>query len=67
MMAMSLTPHEKFIEGLKAQAANAGKPLGPQAQAAARRPSDYNELSARRQWEVDKSLGILDWSGQWDE
>ena len=27
------------------------------------RPSNYFELSGERQWEIDKSLGILDWIG----
>lgn len=27
------------------------------------RPSNFFELSAERQWEIDKSLGILDWMG----
>jgi hypothetical protein len=28
---------------------------------ALQRPDDYNDLSPREQWEIDKSLGILDW------
>jgi hypothetical protein len=28
------------------------------------RPSDYFELSAERQWEIDEMLGILDWEGK---
>ena len=28
------------------------------------RPSDYFKLSPERQWEIDKSLGILDWMGE---
>ena len=27
------------------------------------RPSHYFKLSPERQWEIDKSLGILDWDG----
>lgn len=27
------------------------------------RPKDYFKLSSERQWEIDKSLGILDWMG----
>ena len=27
------------------------------------RPSNYFKLSPERQWEIDKSLGILDWDG----
>lgn len=27
------------------------------------RPSNYFELSARSQWEIDEDLGILDWEG----
>ena len=28
------------------------------------RPSNYFKLSAERQWEIDKALGILDWAGE---
>lgn len=28
------------------------------------RPKNYFELSAQEQWEIDKSLGILDWEGE---
>ena len=28
---------------------------------ALKRPLDYNKLSARQQWAIDKHLGILDW------
>lgn len=28
-----------------------------------KRPDNFNELSAKEQWEIDKSLGILDWDG----
>jgi hypothetical protein len=31
------------------------------------RPANYCELSPQSQWDVDKRLGILDWSGEWDE
>jgi hypothetical protein len=27
------------------------------------RPKDYFKLSARRQWDIDSNLGILDWTG----
>ena len=27
------------------------------------RPSDYFELSAEHQWQIDAKLGILDWEG----
>ena len=27
------------------------------------RPRDYFKLSSCRQWEIDKNLGILDWTG----
>jgi len=27
------------------------------------RPRNYFELSGREQWDIDKSLGILDWVG----
>lgn len=29
-----------------------------------KRPSNYFELSAPQQWEIDASLGILDWEGR---
>lgn len=28
------------------------------------RPSNFFKLSARRQYEIDKELGILDWNGE---
>jgi hypothetical protein len=28
---------------------------------ALQRPSNYNDRSAREQWEIDDSLGLLDW------
>lgn len=28
------------------------------------RPKDYFILSPKRQWEIDDSLGILDWKGE---
>jgi hypothetical protein len=28
-----------------------------------RRPKNFFKLSAERQWEIDKELGILDWEG----
>jgi phosphoribosylaminoimidazole carboxylase (NCAIR synthetase) len=31
---------------------------------AEKRPSDYEKLSAKEQWEIDKELGILDWDGR---
>lgn len=31
--------------------------------AALQRPTNYSQLSAERQWDIDKSLGILDWDG----
>lgn len=27
------------------------------------RPKNYFKLSAKRQWDIDDSLGILDWNG----
>lgn len=27
------------------------------------RPPNYEQLSARQQWAIDKALGILDWDG----
>ena len=34
------------------------------AKEAEKRPKNYEELPAREQWEIDKSLGILDWNGE---
>lgn len=28
------------------------------------RPANYEKLSAREQWQIDKELGILDWDGK---
>lgn len=39
------------------------KPGGPLYNAALKRPANYINLSQQRQWEIDKSLGILDWDG----
>jgi len=32
-------------------------------EAALKRPKNYFTLSPRKQWEIDKMLGILDWEG----
>lgn len=61
-----MTAQEEYMDKLRAQAKKAGKPLGPQAQAALRRPANYTELSPRQQWSVDDDLGILDWDGLWN-
>ena len=37
--------------------------LSQRAQAALRRPDNYEALSSEDQWAVDKRLGILDWDG----
>ncbi len=29
-----------------------------------KRPSNYLQLSSRKQWAIDKRLGILDWTGE---
>jgi hypothetical protein len=34
---------------------------------ALKRPSNYQKLSERQQWEIDKNLGILDWDPTLDE
>jgi hypothetical protein len=31
---------------------------------ATKRPANYEKLSPREQWEIDKELGILDWDGE---
>jgi hypothetical protein len=61
-----MTAQEKYIAELRAKAKKAGKPLGPQAEAATRRPANYAELGPQSQWDVDKNLGILDWDGEWN-
>ena len=33
------------------------------AQAALQRPTNFSDLSAKEQWDIDKQLGILDWEG----
>jgi hypothetical protein len=40
---------------------------GPLATAAERRPSNFLSLPMQERWDIDKSLGILDWSGREDE
>jgi hypothetical protein len=37
--------------------------FGPGTRAAQGRPAGFFNLSGERQWEIDKNLGILDWSG----
>lgn len=32
-------------------------------EASFQRPKNYFQLTAERQWEIDKMLGILDWDG----
>ena len=32
-------------------------------EASFQRPKNFFKLSAERQWEIDKELGILDWEG----
>ena len=32
-------------------------------EASFQRPKTFFSLSARRQWEIDEALGILDWAG----
>ena len=29
-----------------------------------KRPKNFFKLSGREQWDIDKSLGILDWEGE---
>ena len=29
-----------------------------------KRPKNFFKLSSRKQWEIDKRLGILDWEGK---
>ncbi len=33
-------------------------------EASFKRPTNYFKLSSRKQWEIDKNLGILDWEGE---
>lgn len=37
--------------------------LGPMAEAAYKRPPNFNSLTGGEQYEIDKALGILDWDG----
>jgi hypothetical protein len=60
------TAQEKYVAEMRASAKKAGRSLGPLAQAATRRPANYSELSSRSQWDIDKTLGILDWDGSWE-
>ncbi len=62
-----MTQHEKFVASMRRKAKEAGRPLGPHAEAATRRPASYCELSTQSQWDIDKRLGILDWDGEWDK
>lgn len=58
-MIKDLMPLRKTIEEMKT--------LGPMAQRAKLRPTEYENLSPQTQWEIDKALGILDWSGNPNE
>lgn len=40
---------------------------GPLATAAENRPENFDLLDAQARWDVDKALGILDWSGDPEE
>lgn len=66
MVTQKETVHDKFVNKIKDEAKKAHRPLGPCAQAATQRPSNYVELEPSEQWAVDKGLGILDWEGTWD-
>jgi hypothetical protein len=57
------TAHQLFIAQLEAKAKAERRQLSDGAQRAKQRPINYCELSPERQWEIDKSLGILDWDG----
>jgi hypothetical protein len=61
--AKDKTRHQLFIEQLEARAKDTGRALSDGAQRAKQRPINYCELPPERQWEIDKSLGILDWDG----
>ena len=37
--------------------------LSPQARTALQRPKGFMGMRERERWEIDKSLGILDWDG----
>lgn len=37
--------------------------FGSQTIASMGRPGNYGKLSSNVQWDIDKNLGILDWSG----
>ena len=65
-MKKKKTEHDIFIENLKSQAKKAGSTLGHCAQKATARPSNYGSLDSRQQWAIDKTLGILDWDGNWN-
>lgn len=57
--------HQIFMERL-AKEAN-GQEMGPCAKAAHNRPDNYGALSTQGQWDIDKTLGILDWDGSWNK
>jgi len=62
---VTLTPQQKYIARLEAEAKKAGGSLGHLASAAKMRPDDFFSLNPETQWAIDKSLGILDWNGDW--
>jgi hypothetical protein len=42
---------------------NFGYSLDPADKARLIRPSNFDKLPPKEQWEIDKKLGILDWNG----
>lgn len=41
--------------------------LGPQYLQSLKRPASWHSLPADEKWQIDKELGILDWTGKLDE
>ena len=56
-----ITKHEEIIVQLRKMMET--PPESDMAHRAKQRPSNYNQLSGREQWQIDKELGILDWKG----
>lgn len=57
------TQTQAFYAGIRWGMQADGKDA-PEAERAKQRPPNYETLSAREQWEIDKGLGILDWEGE---
>lgn len=60
-MTETTNPKHRVVYVTEPSLAVAGESVGMRQ--SRRRPDNFNDLSPRAQWEIDKQLGILDWDG----